>query len=288
MYDFADPVRSNWTNLPVGPVGGSRNGVRVGDLDAEQNAALVSFLSTALSDHGYEITAGIVGADRELSRSIRSLILGWSSENYWLKFFGEPSESEVWGWQFGGHHLALNVTVADGRSYMSPTFMGVEPSSFTEGGSTVAPLDPFIEAGLALFNSLDGDAQRLATVESRPQEVWTGAGKDGLIPALEGAKVSDWSESHRQSLLDVIDLWLGMLDDESSRARLAEIEADLDDTYFAWNGDAEGGGSVYYRIQGPALIIELSSQGAVGGGGHYHSIYRDPTNEYGSRAATRN
>ena len=125
-------------------------------------------------------------------------------------------------------------------------------------------------------------------METKPQEVWTGAEKDGFILAQEGAKVSGWSESHRKSLLDVIDLWLGMVDDESSRARLAEIVADLDDTYFAWNGDAEGGGSVYYRIQGPVLVIELSSQGAVGGGGHYHSIYRDPTNEYGSRAATRN
>ena len=78
-----------------------------------------------------------------------------------------------------------------------------------------------------------------------------------------------------------------MLDEASSQARLAEISVDLEDTYFAWNGDAGGQGSIYYRIQGPTLIIELSSQGAVGGGGHYHSIYRDPTNEYGSRTLTR-
>ena len=41
-------------------------------------------------------------------------------------------------------------------------------------------------------------------------------------------------------------------------------------------------GEVYYRIQGPTLIIEFSSDGEdVDEGGHYHSIYRDPTNEYG-------
>ena len=154
--------------------------------------------------------------------------------------------------------------------------------------STAAPLEPFIQVGLALFNSLDGNTQRLTTVETKPQEVWTGAEKDGFILAQEGAKVSGWSESHRKSLLDVIDLWLGMLDEDSSLARLAEIEADLDETYFAWNGNAEGGGSVYYRIQGPTLVMELSSQGAVGGGGHYHSIYRETTNKYGSGIATRN
>ena len=33
------------------------------------------------------------------------------------------------------------------------------------------------------------------------------------------------------------------------------------------------------RIQGPTLIIELASRGSSLG--HYHTIYRDPTLEYG-------
>lgn len=33
---------------------------------------------------------------------------------------------------------------------------------------------------------------------------------------------------------------------------------------------------------GPSLLIEFSTQSALGAaGGHYHSIYRNPTNEYG-------
>lgn len=286
VYEFDDPARSNWSNLPVRLFGEARNGVRVGDLDDEQAAALVSFLSTALSEHGYTVVAGIVGADRELSNSVQALVEGWSSENYWLAFFGEPSDSGVWGWQFGGHHLALNITVVDGRSYMSPTFLGVEPSSYMEDGAAVAPLAPFVEAGLTLFNALDGATQELATVENRPKGLWTGAGKDGFIPAVEGAPVFAWDESHRQLLLDAISLWLGMLDGASRQARLAEIRAGLDDAYFAWNEDATGERDIYFRIQGPMVIIELSTQGAVGdGGGHYHSIYRDPTNEYGSKVS---
>ena len=51
---------------------------------------------------------------------------------------------------------------------------------------------------------------------------------------------------------------------------------------FAWHGPADGSGAIYYRIQGPTLLIEFSAQGALGAaGGHYHSIYRNPTNEYG-------
>ncbi|MYC85819.1 MAG: DUF3500 domain-containing protein [Acidimicrobiia bacterium] len=277
MYEFADPVRSNWSSLPVGMTDFDLNGVRVGDLDDEQTVALVDFLSVALSHHGYALIAGIVGAERQLSASIRAPLVGWSPENYWIAFFGQPSGDHVWGWQFGGHHLALNVTVADGRSYMSPTFLGVAPSSYTEDGPAIAPLDSHVRAGLSLFNSLDQDTQELAFVDNRP-EVSTGAGQDGLIPAPEGAPVSAWSDTQQQSLLDTIALWVGMVDPASSQARLAEIRAGLHDTYFAWNGGPDSQGPVYYRIQGPTLIIELASQAPISQGGHYHSLYRDLTN----------
>ena len=57
--------------------------------------------------------------------------------------------------------------------------------------------------------------------------------------------------------------------------RMAEIEAALPDVRFAWNGRVDGSRSIYYRIQGPNLIIEFSTEGSVGAsGGHYHSIYR--------------
>jgi hypothetical protein len=115
--------------------------------------------------------------------------------------------------------------------------------------------------------------------------VWAGAGKDGLIPPLEGAKVADWSAAQRQLLLDTIMLWVGLLDAPSGQARLAEIQADLTNTHFAWHGPVDGSGSIYYRIQGPNLILEFSTQGNLGSdGGHYHSIYRNPTNEYGRGA----
>ena len=284
MYEFADPVRSNWSSLPVGITDFDRNGVRVGDLDDEQTAALVDFLSVALSHHGYALITGIVGAERQLSASNRAPLLGWSPKNYWIAFFGRPSDDHVWGWQFGGHHLTLNVTVAEGRSYMSPIFLGVAPAFYTEDGPTIAPLDSHVRAGLSLFNSLDPDTQELAIFDNRPEEVSTGSGQDGPIPAPEGAPVSDWSQSQQQSLLDTIALWVGMVDRASSQARLAEIRAGLHDTYFAWNGGRDGQGPVHYRIQGPTLIIELASQAPISRGGHYHSLYRDLTNEYGSKA----
>ena len=285
VLELGDSRRANWSNLPPGSVRFERNGVRIGDLDLEQIDAMHHFLALALSPDGYRTVLGIVRAEDALAESRASDRTRWSSDNYWLAFFGEPSESGAWGWQFGGHHLAVNVTVVNGRSYLSPTFLGIEPSSYASGGSTVAPLDPFVEAGLALIKGLDGEARAQATIADRPGGVVTGAGRDGVIPDLEGAEVGDWTAAQQRLLLDTIGLWVGLLDTQSAQTRMGEIRSDLSTMHFAWHGDTDAGGPIYYRIQGPSLIVEFSTERGLGGGGaHYHSIYRDPTNEYGSTA----
>lgn len=287
MYAFDDPKRSNWSNLPAEM--SRRNGVRIGDLDAAQRAALHNFLTTALSPEGYDKVMDTVGAEDALREALWARILRWSSDNYFLAFFGEPATGSAWGWQFGGHHLGVNVSVVGGRSYLSPTFVGIDPAVYERDGVTVMPLAAEEAAGRALMQGLEGAEQQAATLDISPVaagEVLTGAGKDGVIPALEGAKAGDWTAEQRQQLLDTIALWVTMLPEESAQARMAEIAGDLEETYFAWNGAVDGSGPMYYRIQGPTLIIEFSREADLTAeGGHYHSVYRNPVNEYGAGAA---
>ena len=287
VYAFDDPKRSNWSNLPAEM--SRRNGVRIGDLDAAQQAALHNFLTTALSPEGYDMAMGTVGAEDALREALWARILRWSSDNYFLAFFGEPALGSAWGWQFGGHHLGVNVSVVGGRSYLSPTFVGIDPAVYERDGVTVMPLAAEEAAGRALMQGLEGAAQQAATLDISPVaagEVLTGAGKDGVIPALAGSKAGDWTAEQRQQLLDTVGLWVTMLPEESAQARMAEIASDLDETYFAWNGAVDGSGPMYYRIQGPTLIIEFSREADLTAeGGHYHSVYRNPVNEYGAGAA---
>ncbi len=56
-------------------------------------------------------------------------------------------------------------------------------------------------------------------------------------------------------------------------------------TWFAWSGDTKNGGLAYYRIQGPTVVIEYAPQ--QGDLDHIHTIYRDPTNDYGAKLAAR-
>jgi hypothetical protein len=94
------------------------------------------------------------------------------------------------------------------------------------------------------------------------------------------------TEPQRTMLLDLISEWAGIVNDAYAAPRMAEIKADLDDTYFAWNGPtthAPGrNGAAYFRVQGPKLVIEFAPQEPGGDlTMHVHTIYRDPANAYG-------
>ena len=283
----ASPLIGNWSNLPSGMVRFARNGVRAGDLNDVQRAALSDFLAAALSPRGAELVQGVIAAETVLAGNARASHLGWSPDNYWLAFFGEPVAGGDWSWQFGGHHLALNVALTGGAMSMSPSFIGIEPATFTLDGLELAPLRDQAADGAALLTVLPAGHRNAALTGSRPRELYAGAGRDGVIPPPEGSRAGAWAAPHRRQLIDLIGLWVGIMPPAAAQRRLAEIEAELAEVRFAWYGPADGSGAIYYRIQGPTLLIEFSTQGALGAaGGHYHSIYRNPTNEYG-RAAGR-
>ena len=280
------PLIANWSNLPTRILRFERNGVRVGDLRDTQLTALWDFLSAALSPEGVELVLGVIAAEGVLSDAPRTARFGWSPDNYWLAFFGEPSADRDWRWQFGGHHLAINVAVTGGVMSMSPTFIGIEPAAFDVDGSEVAPLQDRVSLAVALMEALPDEQRDDAIVRRRPREVYAGPGRDGEIPPVEGSLVSSWPAESQRQLLELIALWVGVLKIGVAERRIAEIESALPDMRFAWNGRTDGSRSVYYRIQGPNLIIEFSTEGSVGAdGGHYHSIYRNPTNEYGEAQA---
>jgi Protein of unknown function (DUF3500) len=67
--------------------------------------------------------------------------------------------------------------------------------------------------------------------------------------------------------------------------KLAEVKAHLADTYFAWSGATTNGSVVYFRIQGPTVFIEFAHQ--MNSVNHIHTMYRDFTNQYGSKWITR-
>ena len=209
---------------------------------------------------------------------------------YYISFLGKPSLTSPWMLQFGGHHLALNITIAGSKGVLTPTLTGAQPAAFERNGKTVRPIGRESDKALALLQSLDDAERKQAVLPYTVPDLVLGPGQDGKTILPEGLKASAMTAHQQALLLDLIDEWAGILNESSAALRMAEVKADLGETWFAWSGPVTGqaGSNItaYYRIQGPHLVIEYAPQHDEPSN-HVHTIYRDPTNDYGRALVTQ-
>jgi Protein of unknown function (DUF3500) len=310
--------RARWSNLPTGFV--PRGGISLKEMTPAQRSAAMNLLAVALSKRGYDKVQQIMEGD-ELNKKTDTGPPGpgnhgnrpppgnagpppdganrpprggpgrlsgdmFGKDLYYISFLGKPSEQAAWMLQFGGHHLALNITIDGGQGILTPTLTGAQPALYTEGGRTVRPLGPESDKALALLNSLDEGEKKQAVLSYELADLVLGPGQDGKKIQPEGLKAMSMTEKQRAMMLDVISEWAGIINDDAAAVRMAQLKADINQTWFAWSGPTAGtiGQNIraYYRIQGPHLVIEYSPQ-TLGGDPalHVHTMYRDPTNDYG-------
>ena len=302
QFPFEGPQKARWSNLPAGAF--QREGLRMGDLSQPQRAAVMALLAEALSKNGLRKVTEIMRGDEMLrqngggrgprgggepGRGGGAPGRGGGGANfgedlYYLAFVGTPSATAPWMLQFGGHHLAINLTMAGSDATMAPSLPAAQPASYMFEGRTIRPLGNENDKAFALINALD-DAQRMqAILPFRVADLVLGPGQDGRAIQPEGIRASALTPAQQTMLWDIVREWVGIMNDAFAEPRMAELRADLRDTFFAWSGPTTNGSAAYFRIQGPRLVIEYAPQGGVD---HIHTIYRDPTNDYGAKFARK-
>lgn len=282
QFTFDDEVqRKRWSNLPTGIY--DRKGIRLGDLTPAQRTAATAFLKTVLSKAGYDKVFGIMEGDETLKSTSNGKLV-FSRDEYYIAFLGAPSTSTPWSIQFGGHHLALNITLQGDHGTLAPSHTAAQPAKFTLDGKTLRPLGNETDHSFALINALDENQRKQAIIGAKYRDLVLGPGHDGKTLAPEGVKVATFNPDQRAKLLALTEDWVGILPSYAADAKMAEIRAGLDETWFLWSGPTEPGNPAYFRIQGPAVFIEYAPQ-PLGGdpNQHIHTMFRDPTNEYGRK-----
>ena len=289
QFPFDGPQRTRWSNLPSPMF--QREGLRLGDLTPAQSTAVTTLLSTALSRDGYRKVVDIMRGDEALRKAQTGGRAGapaggrgggvrFGEDEYYLAFLGTPSVTAPWLLQFGGHHLAINLTLAGSQASMAPSLPAAQPASYTFEGRTVRPLGHENDKAFALINALNDAQRKQAILGYRVSDLVLGPTQDGRTIQPEGIPASALLAPQQTMLLDLVKEWTGIMTDAFAEPRLAEIRTNLPQTYFAWSGPTTNGSAAYFRIQGPALVIEYAPQGSVD---HIHTIYRDPTNDYGAK-----
>jgi hypothetical protein len=204
----------------------------------------------------------------------------FGQDQYWLAFLGAPSATSPWMLQFGGHHLAINLTIGGSQASMTPSLPAAQPASYTFEGREVRPLGKENDKAFALINALNDQQRSQAILSYRVADLVLGPTQDGRTIQPEGIRASALTAQQQDMLLDLAREWAGIVTDGFAEPRMAELRGNLPQTWFAWSGPTTNGSAAYFRIQGPTLVIEYAPQGSVD---HIHTIYRDPTNDYGAK-----
>jgi hypothetical protein len=290
-YAVDDPEWRKWMNQHFYV----RQGVGFDEMAPAQREAAFALLKASLSAKGLQLTRDIMRLNHTLGELNDNDFVQYGEWYYWITMMGTPSATEPWGWQLDGHHVIINYYVQGDQVVMTPTFIGSEPVTATSGkyaGTSV--LQDEQNKALAFMNGLDAAARAKATIApaKTANNNKTEAFKDNVVLPYAGVRAGDLPAASQQALLDLIGLYVGMMDEGHAKVKLAEVKQHLADTHVAWVGATTPDAVFYYRIQSPVLLIEFDHQTPIairlpdGSRGptrqHIHAVVRTPNgNDYG-------
>jgi hypothetical protein len=283
-YDFSDNLsRQTWSNYPASNV--PRMGIALSALADDAKAAALAVVKTMLSAQGYEQVLTIQEADDWLQANSTSGNSSFGDENYYIAVYGTPSATDPFMVQFGGHHLARNYTYEGTTVSITPDFTGTEPKSFTIDNTTVEPMKEKADTLFALFDSLTAEEDAAAKLSSTLNDILMGPGVDsGVFPTSEGVAVSSLSAAQQDLVKAAIAAWVNDAAPAEAASLLSTYTSQLGQTMIAYaSTKTVDGESTYLRIDGPRVWIELiNTRSQSTPNVHYHGVYRDKADDYGS------
>ncbi len=292
VFAIDDSEWRRWSNVDNGIY--VRQGVSLKEMTEAQRRAAMALMRASLSAKGLALTEAIRKTDQTL-REINDDPVSYDEQLYFFTMMGMPSRTEPWGWQIDGHHLVINYFVLGDQVVMTPVFMGGEPVVATTGkyaGNAVLQTEQ--DQGLAFMRTLSPAQQSAATLrrDKPANDIQAQADKDNLVLDYQGLKVAALSVPLKAQLRALIALYVDNLRDDQARVRMDDVDAQLDNAWFAWAGGTADTDVFYYRIHSPVILIEFDHQRPVGTRtinppdrptrAHIHVVVRTPNgNDYG-------
>ena len=281
-YSFLGPERFAWDYRP-----GARGGLALAEMRPDQRAAALSVVDVAMSARGAGEVAAIIALEPilgALERQTGRSRFERDPELFWFSVFGDPDAGAPWSWRIGGHHVAIQLTVADGQVVSSaPSFLGANPAvvpSVPRAGARALTGEETLAR--ELLAGLSPEQRAIAIVDPvAPPDIHSGNGARADLRAIpSGIRHDDLTPPQQAALETVIWHYLGRARDDVAAAEWERIaDAGLAATTFAWAGPVEPRRGHYYAVRGPRFLVEYDN--TQDGANHIHAVWRDLTNDWG-------
>ncbi len=279
-FCLEDDELPSWSFLPVFVAG--RKGVQFSDLSPAQLDLAYAVFAGFLSTQGYDRLYLIINTLDEMMR-MQWGGFGFGAGLYHISLFNDPATDGAWGIQIDGHHLAITFVVDGDHVYTTPAFFGGQPNVI--GGVKVFGGEE--SAAFAFVAALSSEhLTRALTAVKAPNDVVTAPGNGGPDAARNfdytqfvhvGLAAADMTASERQKLRALIAQVVSYQHGSFAAAKMAEIDAVFDETWFTWMGPTDGSGRFYFRVYSPKILIEYDLSTVVGEAtDHTHMLIRSP------------
>ena len=279
IFPFADAERLNWHYVPRG-----RRGVPLKDMPAPARAAAHELMKSGLSTVGYTKATNVIRLEDVLRQIETFGGLMRDAEKYYVTVFGTPTRTTPWGWRVEGHHLSLNFTLVPDRSMaMTPIFFGANPATVKSGAHAgLRTLAEEQDLGLALARSVAPSLQsRFVIAADTPGDIVTGPGRGDSLERPAGVALGELTADQRELAARLIQVYVRTMSQDVADAEWQRIAgAGLDRVHFAWAGAIDPARPHYYRLHGPATLIEYDN--TQGGANHIHTVWHTPGKDFGA------
>jgi hypothetical protein len=277
LIAFDSANRVDWHYIPR-----SRSGLSLGEMTAAQADAARALFATVLNDQGLKLLDGV----RLLEGVLREQQGSWRDPGrYYLSVFGMPGRFP-WGWRFEGHHLSLNVALpAAGHVAVTPFFVGAHPATVRDGPSKgFRLLGSAEDLARQIMTGLSDGQRRAALIANRSfGEIVASPQREQDLGQPRGLELGDMDGPARQRVEALMDTFLATLTpDLVTNQKQRVMQQGLDRFRFAWAGSLTQGEAYYFRVHGPATLIEHDN--TQNGANHIHAVWRDLAADFGHDA----
>jgi hypothetical protein len=154
---------------------------------------------------------------------------------YYVTVFGDPGGA-AWGWRVGGHHLAVNYTLAGGQVAASPLFLDAHPAvASLVGPGVLRPLAGEEDLARDLLATLDRDQLAAAVLAPAPPPDIVQANRAAVDPGalprptweLFAMRLPDPAVATMRARDQALRAWMGLRDAHLAAVRYQPTPAGL-------------------------------------------------------------
>jgi hypothetical protein len=272
-----------WTYLP-----GARSGLALSELTPDHRALCLELVRSALSPWGFNCLIDVFG--------LESAFREWEEMNgtveferdYWIRFYGQPSDAHPWAWRLSGHHVTIHAAIVGEHVSLTPLFLGADPAEVAVdvkgpisryAGARVLRAEEELARKLVL--SMAPEQRQLAIVDqAAPRDIQTRRDPVAFLAGVpKGIPFTRLDDEQQSTLRLLARVYFDRSTAELAERARSEFDADSANLSFAWAGGTERAEGHYYAIRGSEMLIEYDN--VENGANHIHTVLRHRTKDWG-------